>query len=1156
MNQHQQNLFKTEEPATSRHQQSGQRSTTVEQNHPKKDSVLPGYRLHHFEVLNWGTFDGKVHSMQLKGATALLVGQNGCGKSTLVDAILTLLVKPGVRNFNVAAGAKKRERTERTYYEGAFDRTADSDGLGIKTQCLRQKKDHCSVLLACFKNSETGQSFTSAQVLYWNGQNVEKIYCFSKDERSIKKDFSSLNSSEGILKTLKKRGFQASKTFADYERWFRKTTHVKKKAMEIFNQTVAVKDIQNLNDFIRKHMLESYNRSERVDALLAHFTELNEAHRCLVRVRQQSNLLEPVAKVGVKFQSKSRELAIAEKLVSAIDPYFDDQIIKLFSPELEQCERRVNELQKQNSHFVNQIEKTQQQQRSLENEIQNAGGGRLKEIPLLIKAEQIEVSNKRDASARYNAALARMGVKGKSRSEQQFISQRSQVPSMRIEREEQLQKHEGQRVQFTVDREVLSRQLEENRNELEGLSKRKENLPEWLVLLRKQLCDELRLPISELFFVAELIAVKADARDWEPSIEKVLHGFAMSLLVPDQYYQQVSTYVEQTKLISAKQGRRLVYLRVKQQSAQVEPQRPDRQSILNKLEYRRGNSIIHWVQSELERRYDYLCCETIEEFQQHRGKAMTRSLHIKAGVQRHEKDDRARISNPRNFILGWDNINKKRCIAQEIERSTEKEDMLNSQINQIESEINKLRDQLSALSELDRFENHFEIAFEPHEERIKTLDLEKQSIEENDDCIKTLKQHLAETNQEQKELQDKRDDIIRQETILQREIKQATILITNAKSHLKELDSQKLLDEHRKYFPHYEPYLKKITLTIENFFDTKTRIQQLVTKQDVDLRKKLDPIKEKLIQAMSHYLKQFPEESDLATEIKYLGDFLERREEIIREDLPRHEQRFKERLNEKVTHEIGLFRGALETERREVVDKIETLNQSLRQLEYRPDKYIQLDPKLVRHPEIVEFKQQLEQCISQSFEDSLEANEERFKKIQQLVTKLQDEKHRRWRDKVTDVRQWFDFVANVIDQQSLESVSSYDDSTGQSGGEKAKLAFTILVAAIAYQYDLDPEHGANNRFQFVVVDEMFSKVDDQHAEYALELFKQFGLQLLIVAPLDAKARVTQPYVGCYLHINKKENKSKVLQMSATEFNQIAEQSSTHGLPNKFISKPK
>jgi len=49
---------------------------------------------------------------------------------------------------------------------------------------------------------------------------------------------------------------------------------------------------------------------------------------------------------------------------------------------------------------------------------------------------------------------------------------------------------------------------------------------------------------------------------------------------------------------------------------------------------------------------------------------------------------------------------------------------------------------------------------------------------------------------------------------------------------------------------------------------------------------------------------------------------------------------------------------------------------------------------------------------------------------------------------------------------------------------------------------------------------MFSKVDDQYSGVRAGLFTKFGLQLLIVAPLDAKALVTEPYVGCYLHVVK------------------------------------
>ena len=75
-----------------------------------------------------------------------------------------------------------------------------------------------------------------------------------------------------------------------------------------------------------------------------------------------------------------------------------------------------------------------------------------------------------------------------------------------------------------------------------------------------------------------------------------------------------------------------------------------------------------------------------------------------------------------------------------------------------------------------------------------------------------------------------------------------------------------------------------------------------------------------------------------------------------------------------------------------------------------------------------------------------------------------------------------------------------------------------------------------------MVDEMFSRSDDAHSEYALDLFARFGLQLLIVAPLDAKARVTEPYVGTYLHVvkNKQTNRSELLSITADELKDVGE----------------
>ncbi len=60
----------------------------------------PGFRLYKLEVFNWGTFHDKVWIFSPQGETSLLTGDVGSGKSTLVDALTTLLVPPRKVAYN------------------------------------------------------------------------------------------------------------------------------------------------------------------------------------------------------------------------------------------------------------------------------------------------------------------------------------------------------------------------------------------------------------------------------------------------------------------------------------------------------------------------------------------------------------------------------------------------------------------------------------------------------------------------------------------------------------------------------------------------------------------------------------------------------------------------------------------------------------------------------------------------------------------------------------------------------------------------------------------------------------------------------------------------------------------------------------------------
>ncbi len=714
-----------------------------------------------------------------------------------------------------------------------------------------------------------------------------------------------------------------------------------------------------------------------------------------------------------------------------------------------------------------------------------------------------------------------------------------QLPALLETLGQQIVECESRRDERVIERGEITRALKEDERELNSLMQRQGNLPDAFAELRQRICENLRLPEKELPFVAEIVAVKPVQRQWQSSIEMVLRSFALSLLVPERHYRVVSGYVDRTRLVDGRgRGQKLVYLRVGQRPTSTTTPVLHSNSLLRKIDFRNGHPLLPWVKGELEQRFDYHCCDTVEEFQMARGLALTRERHVKIRGLRHEKDDRDRTADPRNFVLGWDNREKRRHLSQEIDLLRTQYDRLDRLVMRVEQDLARFRDQRTAMLRAQEVRDFSDIDYASHRREIEALQLEKQRLEEQSSTIRLLKERLGEVESRQESLVAQRDEVVGSERELTNSIQSGEKLIRNAEKILRERETEGVLALHAESFDDLQAWFSEDPLMADRLFDQEKRFIKSRNADAERLRREIEPLKNELARAMNRFLREFPDErADLDANVDYLDSFLAIREHICREDLPRHERRFKERLNEKVTQEIGLLNGALQSDRSEIVSKIDMLNVSLRQLEYRPGTFMQLEPRPVRDREIGEFQNALKECLAGTFEGTLEADEARYLRIEKLIVRLREEQ--RWRDKVTDVRRWFDFAAREIDEATGEERGYHEDSTGQSGGEKAKLAFTILVAAIAYQYDIDPDQPANSRFHFVIVDEMFSKVDDQYAEYALELFRKFGLQLLIVAPLDAKARVTEPYVGSYLHVMKDggTSHSEIFSMTAREFEQ-------------------
>ena len=275
------------------------------------DDALSGFRLQRLEVLNWGTFDARVWSLQLDGRNALLTGDIGSGKSTLVDAVTTLLVPAHRIAYNKAAGAEARERTLRSYVLGHY-KSERHEATGASRPVSLRDGRQPSVILGVFHNAGYDQTVTLAQVFWLRDPQgpPARLYVAAERELSIARDFSSFGADIAVLRRrLRAQGAEVDDGFPRYGAWFRRRFGIDNdQALELFLQTVSMKSVGNLTDFVRTHMLEPFDVAPRIEALIAHFDDLRRAHEAVLKAKDQVDRLGPLVADGERHAAHLAEI--------------------------------------------------------------------------------------------------------------------------------------------------------------------------------------------------------------------------------------------------------------------------------------------------------------------------------------------------------------------------------------------------------------------------------------------------------------------------------------------------------------------------------------------------------------------------------------------------------------------------------------------------------------------------------------------------------------------------------------------------------------------------------------------------------------------------------------------------------------------------------
>jgi len=504
------------------------------------------------------------------------------------------------------------------------------------------------------------------------------------------------------------------------------------------------------------------------------------------------------------------------------------------------------------------------------------------------------------------------------------------------------------------------------------------------------------------------------------------------------------------------------------------------------------------------------------------------------------KNDRRTIDDRTSYVLGWSNDAKIAALARQERDLATRISAHAAQIVTLKREVEEDNKVYGLWQQLAVYVHFAELDWKSLVASIDRLEREQEELAAASDLLRTLQEQLRALGDEQVALD---ADHAATAALL------ATLAekLRTAREQLAQCDVLAAAADEtiRARFVALaalrEQALGEHTLTVESCDNRERDMRDFIqAKVDAETRK-IERLRDTIISAMQDYVRTWPLDArEVDVSIDAAAEFQRMLHVLEADDLPRFADKFKGLLNENTIREIAGFQSQLKRERETIRERVDTINASLHAIGYNPNRYIALEAAPSLAADLRDFQQDLRSCTEGSLTGSAdeEYTEAKFLQVRRIIERFRGregnaEMDRRWTRKVTDVRNWFVFSASERWREDNREHEHYTDAGGKSGGQKEKLAYTVLAASLAYRFGLEWGAVRSRSFRFVVIDEAFGRGSDESARYGLELFRRMNLQLLIVTPLQ-KIHIIEPYVAGLGFVHSEEGRQSMLRYLSIE----------------------
>ena len=1041
----------------------------------------PTFVITHLELFDWGSFAGR-HSAQIDLEGSAIIGPTGSGKTTLVDALMTLITANP--RYNLAStGGHESDRDLVSYIRGV---SGAGNNSGDNEHIARPGKT-VSGIAARFSNGE--KQLVIGAVFWLDGTNsaatdLGRLWIYSEAAGEGLDEWLETHHAGGA-RALKQHaretsGLRVTSNKQEYLSHLRRFFEVGENAFTLLNRAAGLKQLNSIDEVFRELVLDDTSAFDRAAEVAKEFDDLAAIHGELEIARQQQHSLRPIEESWRKRETLAQHLDLQRQIKDILPRWYAEAAHRLAIQRLARIDTEIDECRRKGEALCGQIKMADAEAETLRDIYLKAGGASIEQLRQQMQSqEQLVAICARNAKdyrrlaglLELDAALTRDALAANQQrareiqTEKRVLHERQQQEAWTLGAEQQRERQARDELKAELD-QVLGRPGS--------------NVPGPYQLFRSELAGQLGLEEHAVPFVAELIEVTAEESRWRGAIERAVGGHRTRIMVPGDAIKAALRW------INHRDNRMHVRLLEVENAPGESRFFPD--GFTRKLKYKEHpyrEALKAWLGG-----IDRHCVASPEQLHgtQH-GLTEQGLMSDRRGL--FEKQDQRRLDQ--DWMTGFDNkdrLAQLRHQITEVEGSLRKAEAAYAAARERAEATGTLLDLLQALIEA-QFDTidlpGAELALESLQSRLQALsdpegDAEKARLRwaDADRQVKEFREQEADNDAAKRDLDRKWREIGGRR---ERAFNKIGAGLT---------DPQRLLAERYLPIPAGD--------VLENLSELELEATNSVQGAIEVATSQLNSCEQTLVRQMGAAKKvDTGALADVGQEMQDVPAYLERLRQLTEEALPEKLQRFVQYLNQSSDQGVTQLLSAIENEVSLIEERIEDLNRTLRRVDFNPGSYLRLVPQRVVHESLRTLQQAQRHLRSAEIKD--DQGESHFRALQNIVAILRDASDRKKTlsaRALLDPRYRLTFAVSVIERTSGAVKEVRTGSQGGSGGEKEIIASYVLTASLSYA--LCPDGSARPLFGTIVLDEAFSKSSQAVAGRIISALHEFGLHPLFVTP--------------------------------------------------------